>query len=238
MAAKKRGTSGGKHPTQRPRAAGEKAAAGEAKARRAAKAEAAAAAARHRRRRRAARRVGASVVVAVLVLVVGALVWRNAQAKTNARRAMTATGCRYDSRSDPGAGDTGNRTFEVDPPSGGPHGVTPAAARFYQPGDAPDDGAVVHALEHGRIAIWYRPDLPAPEIERLTDLLELRDGMVLLVPRMSLSGPVAATAWRRRLLCPRPDVDSLGRFVRAYANKGPEKQPVGSGLGARNSANP
>jgi hypothetical protein len=55
--------------------------------------------------------------------------------------------------------------------------------------------------------------------------------MVLLVPRTSLSEPVAATAWRRRLLCPRPDVDSLGRFVRTYANKGPEKQPIGSGLG-------
>ena len=139
---------------------------------------------------------------------------------------MTATGCRYDSRSDPGTGDTGNTKFSVDPPSGGPHGASPAASRSYSSGEVPDDGAVVHALEHGRIAIWYRPDLPAPEIERLRSLLEVRDRMVLLVPRPSLSGPVAATAWRRRLLCPQPDVDSLARFVRTYANKGPEKQPV------------
>lgn len=37
---------------------------------------------------------------------------------------------------------------------------------------------------------------------------------------------VAATAWRRRLLCPQPDVDALARFVRTYVNKGPEKQPA------------
>ncbi len=138
---------------------------------------------------------------------------------------MTATGCRYDSRSDPGRGDTGNTTFSVDPPSGGPHGASPANSRSYQVENAPDDGAVVHALEHGRIAIWYRPDLPAPEIERLAGLLDVRRGMVLVVPRATLRGPVAATAWGRRLLCPQPDVEALGRFVRTYVNKGPEKVP-------------
>ena len=226
MAAKKRKAAGTKHPTQRRSTPVDKAAAGEAKARRLAKAEAAAAAARRRGRRKSARRVVALVGVGALILLAGALVWRNVQAERNARRAMTATGCRYDSRSDPGTGDNGNTTFGVDPPSGGPHGASPAASRSYRPGAAPDDGAVVHALEHGRIAIWYRPDLPAPEIERLSGLLEVRDGMVLLVPRPSLSDPVAATAWRRRLLCPQPDVAALTRFVRAYANKGPEKQPA------------
>jgi len=172
------------------------------------------------------RRAAIIGAVGLLVLGAGALVWRNSRAEASARSAMTATGCRYDSRSDPGTGDTGNTKFSVDPPSGGPHGASPAASRSYSSGEVPDDGAVVHALEHGRIAIWYRPDLPAPEIERLRSLLEVRDRMVLLVPRPSLSGPVAATAWRRRLLCPQPDVDSLARFVRTYANKGPEKQPV------------
>lgn len=171
--------------------------------------------------------MAAFVGVGALILVAGALVWRNAQAEANARRAMTATGCRYDSRSDPGTGDNGNTTFSVNPPSGGPHGASPAVGRFYRPGEAaPDDGAVVHALEHGRIAIWYRPDLPAPDIERLSGLLEVRDRMVLLVPRPSLSDPVAATAWRRRLLCPQTDVVALTRFVRTYVDEGPEKQPA------------
>ncbi len=165
-------------------------------------------------------------LIAALVLAAGVLVWRKFQAEPNARGAMTATGCRYDRRSDPGTGDTGNTTFSVDPPSGGPHGASPANSRFYQAEDAPDDGAVVHALEHGRIAIWYKPDLPAPEIERLAGLLDVRRSMVLLVPRATLSGPVAATAWRRRLLCPQPDVEALGRFVRTYVNRGPEKVPA------------
>ena len=226
MAAKKRRpATGGKHPTQRRATTADKSVAEEAKARRAAKAEAAAAVARRRRRRQAKKRAISLGAVGLLVLGAGALVWKSSRAEPNARAAMTATGCRYDSRSDPGTGDTGNTSFSVDPPSGGPHGPSPAASRSYQ-AEAPDDGAVVHALEHGRIAIWYRPDLPPAEIERLSGLLEVRKGMVLLVPRPSLSGPVAATAWRRRLLCPQPDVDSLARFVRTYANKGPEKQPA------------
>lgn len=226
MAAKKRRPAGGKNPGQRRATPADKDAAEEAKARRAAKAEAAAAAARRLRRRQMGRRAATIGAVGLLVLGAGALVWKRSRAEASARAAMTATGCRYDSRSDSGKGDTGNATFSVDPPSGGPHGASPAASRSYRQGEVPDDGAVVHALEHGRIAIWYRPDLPVTEIERLSGLLEVRERMVLLIPRPSLSGPVAATAWQRRLLCPQPEVDALARFVRTYANKGPEKQPA------------
>lgn len=204
-----------------------KAAADEARVRRAAKAEAAAAAACRRRRRKAAARATAIVGLGALVVLAGALVWRGKQAERSAQQAMTATGCRYDSRSDPGLGDTGNTTFAVDPPSGGPHGASPANDGSYRSGPVPDDGAVVHALEHGRIVIWYRPDLPQPELERLAELLDVGRSMVLLLPRSSLTVPVAATAWHRRLLCPRAEVASLGRFVRTYENKGPEKQPAG-----------
>lgn len=204
----------------------DKAAADEARARRAAKAEAAAAAARRRRRRQAGVRAGVIAGVAALVLGAGALVWRDRQADRDEQQAMTANGCRYDTRSDSGTGDTGNTMFSVNPPSGGPHALSPASSGSYREGSVPDDGAVVHALEHGRIAIWYRPDLPAPDVDRLAGLLEVESGMVLLLPRPALEVPVAATAWRRRLLCPRPDVDALARFIRAYENMGPEKQPA------------
>jgi hypothetical protein len=51
---------------------------------------------------------------------------------------------------------------------------------------------------------------------------------VLVVPRPSLPTALAATAWRRRLLCPdgadplRAD-GPIGNFVTAFRNQGPEK---------------
>ncbi len=208
------------------KAAAAKAAADEARARRAAKADAEAAAARRHQRRKAARRGAVIAGLGALVVLAASLVWRNRQAEQNLRQEMTATGCRFDTRADAGRGDTGNTTFSVDPPSGGPHGLSPANSGTYLSGNVPDDGAVVHALEHGRIAIWYRPDLPKAELDGLLELLDVRRSMVLILPRPSLSVPVAATAWQRRLLCPRPEVEPLSRFIRAYVNKGPERQPA------------
>lgn len=35
--------------------------------------------------------------------------------------------------------------------------------------------------------------------------------------------PVAATAWKRRLLCQAVEPDALTAFIDAYVNEGPEK---------------
>ena len=182
---------------------------------------------RAKRRRSKVIRIAAGAVAAALV--VGVVAWqlisrRNAQ---QIIAAMTSGDCRYDTRSDPGRvnehGD--NPTFRVDPPSGGVHSPSAARAGTYSEQNAPPDGEVVHALEHGFIAISYRPDLAARDVATLENIADEFDDDVLLLPRPTLDVPVAATAWHRRLLCSEVEPASVRKFVEAYRGKGPEKVP-------------
>ena len=164
-------------------------------------------------------------VIALLVVTV-----------TNSRRsnqrivsALESSGaCKYDTRtdSDRGAGNnhvTGDVTYQVNPPSGGNHNPSPSPPGIFTTDNTPPDAQIVHSLEHGYVAIWYRPDIAPPDLDRLKEVTNRYPRDILLVPRPSLEQPVAATAWHRRLLCQRPDVEALDRFVREYRNKGPEK---------------
>ena len=138
-----------------------------------------------------------------------------------------AGGCAYDTEFDGDASNQGDHitspTFEVDPPAGGPHLAAAANPGFYRGGEAPPDGQLVHAQEHGFVVLWYRPDLPA---ERMTQLEQLSDSLgreLLLVPRPSLDGEVAVTAWHKRLLCEELVPSKVTLFTRSYVDQGPEK---------------
>lgn len=180
-----------------------------------------------RRQRRTRLRV--AVAIGLIVIIGGVAVWQ-IQSRRAAQRtiaALTAGTCRYDTKSDPGAVNqhTPSPTFRVDPPSGGLHEPSPASGGIYTGTSVPPDGRVVHALEHGLIAISYRPGLPEDELARLEAIADARPDDVLLLPRPSLEVPVAATAWHRRLLCDEVEPKALRRFLAAYVNKGPERVP-------------
>lgn len=53
---------------------------------------------------------------------------------------------------------------------------------------APPDGQVVHALEHGDIAIWYRQGATPEVVEALRKLNDNRPDDVLILPRPSGQG--------------------------------------------------
>ncbi len=116
-------------------------------------------------------------------------------------------------------------TYEVDPPSGGSHLDTAAKPGFYRPkGDTiPPDGELVHAQEHGFVVLWYRPDVPAETMTQLERLSDTFGRELILVPRASLTGEVAVTAWHRRLLCGSLVPEKVALFTREHVNKGPEK---------------
>jgi len=52
------------------------------------------------------------------------------------------------------------------PPASGPHNPTPLPAGVYDSPPAVDQA--IHSLEHGGVIIWYSPDAPAAQIDRLT----------------------------------------------------------------------
>lgn len=186
-------------------------------------------------RRRAVRRRqlrNRLIIVVVVVIGVGAIGFNVlAQRRSNQRleASLTSGSCRVDGASDRDSGTGRNHvaspSFKVDPPAGGNHTAQAASAGEFTATDVPADGQIVHALEHGYVALWYRPDVPDDTVETLQRLRSDFDRDVLLIPRTNLPAPVAATAWHHRLLCDTAETEALGRFVRAYRNEGPERVP-------------
>ena len=188
------------------------------------------AAAEAARRRKAAR--NRALIAGGLLAVVALLAITITNSRRSNQRIVSALedsgNCDYDSRtdSDRGAGNnhvTGNLTYEVDPPSGGNHNPSASPPGIFTVDNTPPDAQIVHSLEHGYVTIWHRPDVDTATLDGLRGVTNKYPRDVLLVPRPSLEQPVAATAWHRRLLCERPDVEALERFVTEYGNKGPEK---------------
>ncbi len=190
------------------------------------------AAAEKARRAKAARTralIAGVMVAIVAVLTVTIISSRRSNDRTAAK--LEAGGsCKYDTKADTdgGAGNNhveGDVNYTVDPPAGGNHNPTAAAAGIYTADNTPPDGQLVHALEHGYVDIWYRPDIVAASLDDLKTLAGRYDRDVLLMPRASLKVPVAVTAWHHRLLCSQPDLQALELFVTTYRNKGPERIP-------------
>ena len=173
-------------------------------------------------------------MVGVLVLIVGFL----AAAMINNRRAsqrtihrLEASSCQFDRESDEDAGPgrnhvSGSVGYRTDPPAGGNHSPSPAAPLVYSDRVPPDE-QVVHAMEHGDIVLWHRPDAASEVIDALRSLARRYEGDVLIIPRPSMRTPVAATAWHRRLICPQFERAALDLFVSNFRDKGPEKVPEG-----------
>ncbi len=181
-----------------------------------------------RRKRRLTRGALAGIAIALLVGVAARVVADRNEAG-DVRRQLTAGSCTFDTRADPTDPAPQNHvpdpTYRVDPPAGGNHSPQVAAPGTYREGQVPPDGQLVHSLEHGYVVIWHQVDLDAAALDQLKELTSRYARDVLLVPRAPLEQPVAATAWHRRLLCERPDIEALERFVTEFRNEGPEKVP-------------
>ena len=188
------------------------------------------AAAEAARRRKAARNRAliAGGLVAVLALLTITIV-NSRRSNQRVVSALESSGaCKYDTRSDTDRGQgnnhvNGNVTYQVNPPAGGDHNPSASPPGVFTLQNTPPDAQIVHSLEHGYVVIWHQVDLDAAALDQLKELTSRHARDVLLVPRGSLEQPVAATAWHRRLLCERPDIEALERFITEYRNKGPEK---------------
>ena len=172
-------------------------------------------------------RAGVAAAVALLVLVVTVVVSNNRREARANRERLTAGSCTFDNRADrvtPPNNHVPPSSYEVDPPAGGNHDPTPATAGF-STGESqtpPPDAQLVHSLEHGFVVIWYRPDIGEQDLAAIRRVFDDHGDDVIVVPRASLKGKVAATAWGRRLLCGEVEPERLSEFVELYRNKSPE----------------
>ena len=143
-------------------------------------------------------------------------------------RQLEATGCRFDRSADSDRGQGRNHvaspTYRVDPPAGGNHLAAAAAAGEYED-RLPDDGQLVHSLEHGDVILWHRPDAGEATLATLRRIADRYADDVLIVARSGLASEAAATAWHRRLHCPAVEEQALAQFVGSFRDKGPEREP-------------
>ena len=158
---------------------------------------------------------------------VGAYVLLDRRDDAELTDALTSGSCQVDEQTDPTSSPPGNHvpspTYDVDPPAGGNHlGAVATSSGTYAGAQVPDDGLLVHSLEHGYVVLWHQPGLDPGGLAQLVALQEASGNDVIVVERASLPVPVAATAWGHRLLCGAVEPAVLERFVDERVGNGPE----------------
>ncbi len=128
---------------------------------------------------------------------------------------------------------TAKVTYHTNPPTSGPHNPNPSQDGYY-PNGAPQKERNVHALEHGRIELQWRPGTPQRVIDTLVALfnepLKGKSGYHELAFENNTNMPfeVAAVAWQHYLGCPHytaKAIDAIRDFRVQYVDKAPEFIP-------------
>lgn len=83
-------------------------------------------------------------------------------------------------------------------------------------------GLAVHALEHGTVVIWYRPDVEEQLGPGLREIVGEFDDRVILSPNADLVQPVVATAWNRLKAYDSANPE-IAEFIETYRGRGPER---------------
>jgi hypothetical protein len=171
------------------------------------------------------RKLVAAGLATAAVAAVAAYVVREQQQDAELREALTAGSCEIDTESDRISGGDGHvpaPTYAVNPPAGGDHLSAAARSGVYEGNGVPQDGLLVHSLEHGYIVAWHSPDLPAEQKEQLEQFAARHEPDVIVAERPGIPVPVAATAWGQRLLCQSVEPEVLDRFYDEHVGNGPE----------------
>lgn len=163
-----------------------------------------------------------------------------AQKITDLEEAVKAAGCELESvraKSREHTGDLAEAiAYDSKPPTSGKHYEIPADDGAFE--SAPDAKELVHSLEHGRVIVWFKRNLPEDDRANLKALFDEDEYQMILTPDPTgMTYAVAATAWNgdpqpngtgRVLGCPsvRPELyDAIRAFREEHRSNGPEAVP-------------
>lgn len=143
--------------------------------------------------------------------------------------AVKAAGCTLRSPKSEGAGHTEDAvTYRSQPPTSGSHFPTPAHDAATLTAPKPYE-SLVHALEHGRVVLWFKPSAAPGTRGALKKIYDEDKALTVLTPNSRpMPYEVAATAWTKLLGCPAYNdrvADAIRAFRDAYRLKGPEYFP-------------
>ena len=122
--------------------------------------------------------------------------------------------------------------YKTVPPSSGNHNPVPIDDGAYLTPITNDTGKPthirneVHAMEHGRIEIHYKPSLPEAQQLALKGVFDADPNGMLLYPDPDMPYDVAVTAWTNMAVCPTYNetvLDVIRNFRDTYRGNGPEQ---------------
>ena len=143
-------------------------------------------------------------------------------------KAAEAAGCDVKTNKEEGSSHVETPvTYKANPPTSGDHFPVPAEDGSYT--EAPPVEQQVHALEHGRIYMQYKPGSPAEMRDQLQALFDEDPYHMVLAPNNTeMPYAVAATMWNEVLGCPEMNdgvLDAIRAFREQYRDQGPEFIP-------------
>lgn len=169
-------------------------------------------------------------VAAVLVLLAGGTAW-GLRSASQEQDAFAATVEEFDVDSEHVASPV---DYAQTPPAGGKHNGAWLNCGIY---DEPVQSEnAVHSQEHGAVWVTYDPELPADDIERLTEAMPSTYG--ILSPYPDLPAPVVASAWGRQIQLDGADDPRLEQFIREYTQAGDVPEPGAACTGGVDTAVP
>jgi Protein of unknown function (DUF3105) len=122
--------------------------------------------------------------------------------------------------------------YKTVPPTSGNHNPVPIDDGAYttpvtsDPSQPTNIRNEVHALEHGRIEIHYKPSLPEDQQLALKGVFDSDPDGMLLFPDPDMPYDVAVTAWTNEAVCPTYNetvLDVIRNFRDTYRGNGPEQ---------------
>lgn len=113
--------------------------------------------------------------------------------------------------------DMAQEQFNSNPPTSGAHYGAAVAPGIY--GDHLVPGLTVHAMEHGRVIIHYRPDIGPAVRAELESIARQYTRDTVLHPSPDLDVPLALTAWGRLLRMEQYDRAMVVDFVDRLRNR-------------------
>lgn len=119
-----------------------------------------------------------------------------------------------------GRGHVGGATYDSATPTSGKHNASAPGCGVRT--EQLEADLAVHALEHGTVVVWYRPDIDDDVRADAGELLREWGSHWILSPNRDIDEPFVATAWNRLKAFDAPD-DSLREFVDTYRRRGPER---------------
>jgi len=174
-------------------------------------------------------RIGSAVILVALIALIGYGVFRWAGDKTdNAAPEKTVANYTYAG----GQHVNGAVQYAEIPPVGGEHNPVWQNCGYYSAEINNENG--VHSLEHGAVWITYQPDLPQDQIDKLKDIAEEQD-YVLVSPYPGLDSPVVASTWNHQIKLDGANDKDLMRFINNY-KQGPDTPEPGAACSGGTSA--